>query len=172
MKYLMIAAVIAVLILTLAIPSYAASQLKVGDEAPNFTLETHDGKSFTLEKLEGKRGAVLVFFATWCPACMAEVPTVKNFVEKSRDQGVLVYGVNFKQPKRIVEKFVEERELNYRVLLDTDGAVSQKQYKVTGIPLIVAIDADGIIQYVGHHIPKDQNALIEKIAPPKADAAE
>jgi rhodanese-related sulfurtransferase/peroxiredoxin len=132
--------------------------------APDFTLKTHDGKSLTLSKLRGKRGALLVFFATWCPSCMTEVPHIKEFVKKSKDAGILVFGVNIKQPKRVVDKFVKDKGVNYRILLDDEGKVA-KAFNVTGIPAIFGIDADGLIQFSGHHLPKDERALIKALAP-------
>jgi len=141
----------------------------VGQPAPDFTLQTHDGKSLTLSSLEGKRGVVLVFFATWCPACMAEVPQVKRFVEESRERNVLVYGVNIEQSQRIVDKFVQDHAINYRVLLDADGAVA-KTYAVTGIPTIVGIDADGIVRFRDHALPKDKDAFVAELTKPLGKA--
>jgi len=135
--------------------------------APDFTLETHDGKSLTLSKLRGKRGALLVFFATWCPHCMTEVPHIKEFVKKSKDAGVLVFGVNIKQPKRVVDKFVKDKDVNYRILLDAEGAVA-KAFNVTGIPAIIGIDANGAIRFSGHQLPKDEAGLIKSLSPAPA----
>ncbi len=133
--------------------------------APDFTLKTHDGKSLTLSKLRGKRGALLVFFATWCPHCMTEVPHIKEFVKKSKDAGVLVFGVNIKQPKRVVDKFVKDKDVNYRILLDDEGKVA-KAFNVSGIPAIFGIDASGAIRFSGHQLPKDEAALIKSLAAP------
>ena len=146
-----------------AVPSARANT--VGKPADDFTLKTHDGKSLTLSKLKGKRGVVLVFFATWCPSCMAEVPRIKKFVEAARDKKVLVYGVNFRQSERIVAKFVSDRKVNYRILLDSDGKVT-KGYGVRGIPTILGIDADGIVRYRDHAIPKDHDAFIKLLTAP------
>jgi peroxiredoxin len=145
----------------------AARANTVGKPASDFTLKTHDGKSLTLSRLKGKRGAVLVFFATWCPACMAEVPQVKKFVAASRGKKVLVYGVNFRQPQRIVLKFVRDKAVNYRILLDSDGKVA-KTYGVRGIPTIIGIDADGVVRYRAHALPKDHDAFIKLLTKPVA----
>lgn len=147
------------LLLVTALPALAEAP-KAGEIAPTFSLETHDDKTLNLEKLRGKRGAMLVFFATWCPACMAEVPEIKAFVNETSKEKILVYGVNVRQPKRIVENFVKEKNVNYRILLDSDAEVAKK-YGVTGIPYIVAIDANGTIRYTGHQLPKDHKALVK-----------
>ena len=158
---------IAVAVLTLLAAQAVAQEspraaAEVGAEAPDFTLATHDGRSLTLSKLEGKRGVVLVFFATWCPSCMAEVPRVKEFVRATRDEPVLVYGVNYKQPKRVVDRFVREHRVNYRVLLDIEGGAARK-YNVRGIPLIVGVDAEGIVRYRAHHLPREVGGLVRKL---------
>ena len=143
----------------------AEAAVKVGDKAIDFTLPTHDGRTLTLGKLQGKRGAVLVFFATWCPPCMAEVPHIKAFVEANRTSRILVYGLNVQQSKDVVQRFVTSRNINYRILLDSEGAVTRK-YGVRGIPFIVGIDADGVIQHAGHSLPKDLAAFVEKLTAP------
>ena len=104
---------VAVALVVALVVSDAARANTVGKAASNFTLQTHDGKELTLSRLKGKRGVVLVFFATWCPPCMAEVPHVKKFVESSRNMDVLVYGINIRQPKRVVQRFVRDRAVNY-----------------------------------------------------------
>ena len=149
----------------------AGHAFSVGKEAPDFALKTHDGRELALSKLEGKRGAVLVFFATWCPACMAEVPRIKQLVQESKDDKVLVYGVNLEQPARVVNKFVKDRDVNYRILLDADGSVAQA-YQVRGIPTIVGIDANGIVRYRQHHLPKNTKDLIAELTKPLASAKE
>jgi len=137
----------------------------VGKAASNFTLKTHDGKSLTLSNLKGKRGAVLVFFATWCPPCMAEVPEVKQLAAASRKKGVLVFGVNIRQNKRIIERFVKDKAINYRILLDSDAKVA-RAYGVRGIPTLIGIDTDGIVQYRAHSVPRDHEAFFKLLTKP------
>lgn len=134
----------------------------VGKAATDFTLKTHDGKKLTLSKLKGKRGVVLVFFATWCPPCMAEVPHVKKFVNLSKDKNILVYGVNIQQSQRIIDKFVKDHKVNYRVLLDSDAKVA-KAYKVTGIPTVIGIDAQGIVRYRAHGLTRKSKDFIKML---------
>jgi peroxiredoxin/rhodanese-related sulfurtransferase len=161
-RWILTIAVIAVALFLLSSQERAVA-IPVGEEAPDFTLETHDGKSLTLSRLEGKRGAVLVFFATWCPPCMAEVPHVKAFVEEVRDEPVLVYAINSSEPLSTVKRFVEAREINYRVLMDKGGRVA-RTYSVYAIPAIVGIDGEGVVRYVGHGIPRNTEEFVELLS--------
>jgi peroxiredoxin len=140
----------------------AAEPPGVGDEAPDFTLQTPDGRSLTLSRLQEKRGVLLVFFATWCPACRAEVPELKAFVDAARKEPLLVYGVNFRQSAAVVKRFAEENELNYRILLDKEGEVA-RDYGVHGIPLLVGIDGEGVIRFRDHGLPEDREALVASL---------
>jgi len=171
----------AVLLAALMICQGAAYGLTpaVGEKAADFTLPTHDGKSLTLSDLSGKRAAVLVFFATWCPYCMEEVPAVKSFVEASKDKGVLVYGIDTQQKKDIVGKFIKDRDINYRILLDEDGKTAEA-YGVTGIPNVVGIDWKGVVRYRDYRMPKDTEGFIKQLTdglalaketPPQAPAS-
>ena len=159
------APVLAAVLAALLVAAPAAQATTVGKAAGDFTLKTHDGKSLTLSKLKGKRGVVLVFFATWCAPCIAEVPQVKKFVVESRRRNVLVYGVNVQQPERVVQRFVKDQAVNYRILLDRDAAVA-RAYGVRGIPTLLGIDGDGIVRFRGHAIPKDHDAFIKLLTKP------
>ena len=139
--------------------------IRMNGPAPDFTLETHDGKSLTLSRLKGKRAVILDFGTTTCPYCMQAIPHVKKFVERNRDKNVLLYMVNYKQSKRVVEKLVKDKALNYRVLLDSDGRVTAF-YGITGFPTIVFIDADGIIRYASHAMPQNEEKLVEILTAP------
>jgi cytochrome c biogenesis protein CcmG/thiol:disulfide interchange protein DsbE len=59
--------------------------------APDFTLNTPDGKAITLSELRGQ--AVLVnLWATWCPPCRAEMPAIQKLYDEYKDQGFVVLG--------------------------------------------------------------------------------
>lgn len=131
----------------------------------NFSLKTHEGKTFTLDKAKGKNGVVLVFFATWCPPCMAEVPHLREFAEKSAENGVLLYGVNYQESKKTVKKFAESRKINYPLLLDEKGKIAEK-FNVTSIPYFVGIDKTGKVTYRGNALPKDENAFLKLLNAP------
>ena len=138
------------------------------EQAPDFLLSLLGGGTFRLSDNRGKRGTVLIFFATWCPNCMAEVPTIKKFAERVKDKSIDVLAVNYKQPERIVQKFKNSYETNYKILLDTDGKVTT-QYGVVGIPHIVGIDVTGMRQYEGTHLPGDLEGFIKGLLEGKRD---
>jgi cytochrome c-type biogenesis protein len=134
-----------------------------GNPAPDFTLASLDGSRVTLSNYKGKKGVVLVFFATWCVSCMKEVPEIKRFAETAQKEKVEVIAVNFKQQTDIVERFNKSNKVNYGILLDTDGTVATGKYGIKGLPHIVGIDAKGEIVYRGAALPEEKAEFMKKL---------
>lgn len=129
---------------------------------PDFTLKVLGGENFRLSQMRGNKAVVLIFFATWCPACMAEVPEINKFAELVKDDDILVFGVNFRQTESVLRQFQTRREVKYSILLDADGSVASA-YGVTGIPHIVGVSRKGVPIYRGIHLPPDRKAFIESL---------
>ncbi len=140
---------------TIAVPS--------GNIAPDFTLTALDGSQVMLSSYKGKKGVVLVFFATWCVTCVKEVPEIKQFAEAARREPIEVLAVNYKQPTDIVERFKQSNKVNYGVLLDTEGTVTAGKYGIKGLPHIVGIDARGEIVYRGTALPENKTEFMAKL---------
>ena len=130
--------------------------------AAPWTLKDVDGKTVSLADYRGQKGVVLVFFATWCPSCMEEVPDLIAFREKYKSRNLEVVAIGVGQPMQVYKRFVAEAKVNYRVVADEDSAVAEK-YGVTGIPLILGVDVNGRIVYNDHMLPKDRDGLVKRL---------
>jgi len=115
-----------------------------GHPAPDFTLQTLDGDSLTLSDLRGK-AVVLNFWATWCPPCQAEMPELQAAHEAYASGGLVVLGVNQAEDRATVQAFLDERNLSFPVVLDSQYEASQL-YKVNSLPTTFFIDRNGVIQ--------------------------
>ncbi|MCK5706433.1 MAG: TlpA family protein disulfide reductase [Candidatus Aureabacteria bacterium] len=147
--------IIFLLLIAITLPSRTYSEN--GNKAPDFTLESIDGKSITLkEALDGKK-VLLIFWSTWCPYCVKEVPHVEKFHIENSDK-VNVIGINAGESKAKVSRFVQKKGMTYKVALDKDGSVA-KSYKVVGIPMLIVIDKDGSILSKGHSMEEVAGAL-------------
>lgn len=128
--------------------------------AADFTLPSLEGNPVTLSDYKGKKGVVLVFFATWCVNCMKEVPGIKQFAEMAKKKDVIVFGINYKQPEDIVKRFQESNQIDYRILLDADGKVTTKTFGIKGIPHIIGINTKGKVVYRGTDLPDNKYEFI------------
>jgi cytochrome c biogenesis protein CcmG/thiol:disulfide interchange protein DsbE len=119
---------------------------QVGFAAPDFALETLDGKMVTLSDLRGQ--AVLInFWATWCPPCRAEMPAIQHVYDRYRDQGFIVLAVDSQEGDTQVRAFTDQMDLTFPVLMDRDGSVFAG-YQVMALPSTFFVDRAGIIYEV------------------------
>ncbi|RKX87259.1 MAG: hypothetical protein DRP58_03130, partial [Spirochaetes bacterium] len=124
----------------------------VGDVAPGFELMDTGGDLISLDDFKGK-WIILNFWATWCPPCRAELPTLNRFYEKMDRDRVVLLGINAtgtekpgvgKDVRSYVSTFAKENGINFTILLDTKGMVSN-MYGAGNLPTTVVISPEGII---------------------------
>ncbi len=132
----------------------------VGQKAPTFKLLTIDGKELELESFGKDKVVLLVFGATWCPHCRHEVPILKEYYNKFKDDGLEVLNIDIQESKKKVSSFVGKNKINYPVILDSTAKVATL-YKVRGIPLNIILDKDGIIKYRENTPPSKE--ILEKL---------
>ena len=116
---------------------------EAGVEAPDFELEYLDGERRSLHSFRGKV-VFLNFWATWCPPCRAEMPSMQKLQDRYAGDDMTVLAVDLQESRAAVEKFVDEYELAFAIPLDTDGRVGAL-YGVHSIPTTYIIGRDGMV---------------------------
>ncbi len=112
--------------------------------APDFTLESLDGKSMSLSDLRGK-AVLLNFWATWCGPCKIETPWLVELQNQYGSQGLQVVGVEMGDDgKDDIEKFTKDMGVNYPVLIGKE-AVGDAYGGVPALPETFFIGRDGKI---------------------------
>jgi len=129
--------------------------------AADFTLPSLGSNPVTLSDYRGKKGVVLVFFATWCVNCMKELPEIKQFAEMAQKKNVIVFGIDYKQPEELVKRFKETEQIDYGILLDTEGDVTTDVFGIRGIPHIIGINTKGEVVYRGTALPDNKDKFIK-----------
>ena len=121
---------------------------KLGFTAPNFTLPGIDGKKVSLADYKGKV-VFLNIWATWCPTCREEMPSMEKLYEqlKGKDFEILTVSVDASGAKAVAP-FMKAHKLTFPVLLDTSGGTIQNLYGTTGVPESFIIDKAGIIEKI------------------------
>ena len=138
--------------------------LMQGQIAPDFTLKDLRGKEFSLSAFRNKDAVCLVFWATWCSYCVREIPKLKQFYSKYSGKGLKIISVDIaaNDPMGRVMAFQKKYELPYTILYDKDNIVS-KMYGITGVPVSIVIDRNGIIRYRGNSLPENAEQLFVRI---------
>ncbi len=129
---------------------------KIGDTAPDFTLETIDGRQISLSDYRGKN-VILNFWASWCGPCRFETSTVEAIHEAWSDKGVVVLGVNLQDSFDNALSYAKAYNLKFTIPVDVPGD-AVRLYGIHGIPTTFFINREGIITAikVGPFISTDE----------------
>ncbi len=134
--------------------SYSSTQM------PEFELpDAVNGEKVSSRSFEGK-ALLLIFFATWCPPCLEEVPTLIQLQNDYSDDNFSVIGLSVDQGgAKVVKRLIEKKSINYPVFM-ADAQVMQDFGGVYGIPVAFLINKKGHVvkKYTGY-VPK---SILEK----------
>jgi len=153
-----------ILILTILMSFFnSASAVDIGEHAPDFELQTMEGDSFKLSDHIGKKPVYLVFWATWCPICKAEIPNVKTIHQQLSDR-ITILAINVGQEDSVnkIKKYREDNQLPYQLAFD-EGSKISRRYGVIGTPWQVIIDVNGKIQYRSSRTPINMEQHLDKL---------
>ncbi len=131
----------------------------VGSPAPDFQLNTLDGKPVRLSDLHGKP-VLINFWATWCGPCTTEMPAIQKIYKQYSSQFV-VLAVNANEPVSDIQNFLKDKGLTFNIMLDPGGKV-QDLYRLRGYPTSFFIDSNGMIQaeFIG---PMGEDQLVNNL---------
>lgn len=131
----------------------------IGKKAENFKLMSISKKEFTLDELVGSRGAMIFFWATWCPHCRNQISVLNESKQAIESNGVKIIVIDSGENAAKVEKYLNKNGITMDVLLDQDSYVTSK-YKVVGFPTFFFVNKNGIIKAVEHIIPENYLEII------------
>ncbi len=109
--------------------------------APDFTLTTFEGETYTLSQLKGKP-VVINFWASWCIPCRDEAPVLQRAWENYRERGLVILGVDYVDTEADAKKFIAEFGQTYPNGPDIGTRISQA-YRISGVPETYFIDREG-----------------------------
>lgn len=109
--------------------------------APELTLNDLNGKEIDIS--DYRHQIVLINnWATWCPPCKSEMPTLQQYFNAHSDQGFMLIGIDAGEPSEDVEKFVSEYDLTFPILLDLNNE-SLSAFHNDSLPSSYVIDHNG-----------------------------
>ncbi len=136
--------------------------LELNQDAPALTLNDLEGKAISLADLRGQ--VVLVNnWATWCPPCRAEMPTLEAYYQAYRERGFVILAIEAGDPKEEVVEFVRQYRLSFPVLLDPEGR-SLAAFGNMALPNTYVIDRAGKIRLAWTG-PVDRKSLETYLTP-------
>jgi len=125
--------------------NFSTVPVKVEYPAPELTLSDTQGVSHSLADFRGQVTLVNLW-ATWCPPCKEEMPTLQAFYDKHKGDGFVILAVNDGDPTADVLQFVKDYELTFPVWLDPTYIATEQAFKTLNLPSSFVIDRKGIIR--------------------------
>ncbi len=144
-------------------PSPFAADKLTNQRAPDFTLKDVKGVAFSLSSYKG-RVVLLNFWATWCPACKEEMPSMNKLGRQFKNRKFSIIAVSTDRSVADVREFLKGESADFTVLVDESLSVSKFLYKVFALPTSYLIDKKGVIveKYFGEENWTDPE-LVRKI---------
>ena len=127
-------------------PAYARDlQVYKGGATPPLVLKDLNGRTHDLKQYRGK--VVLInFWATWCPPCRAEMPSMQRLKTKMAGKPFVILAVDMGETEAEVSAYIRQIKTDFTVLLDKDGR-ALKAWKVFAFPTSYIVDVQGNIRY-------------------------
>jgi len=122
----------------------AAFKSSYGENAPDFTVEDVDGRRHRLSDYRG-RDVLVVFWATWCPACNMEIPHLIELRKTLAEDKLAIVAIS-NEPSDVLRQFVAAKNINYAVASTDVGTLPAPFSRVTSIPTTFFIDREGVIK--------------------------
>jgi cytochrome c biogenesis protein CcmG, thiol:disulfide interchange protein DsbE len=115
----------------------------IGDPAKDFTVQDSD-RRVSLNQFRGQV-VVLNFWATWCPPCIEELPSMATMQDRMRSRGIVVLGVSIDVDEDAYHRFLRQRGVNFLTVRDPEQKVAT-MYGTTGWPETYIIDRQGVLR--------------------------
>ena len=120
---------------------------RVGQLAPDFTGSTLQGQNIRLSDLRGKT-VLLNVFASWCGPCRLEMPHLVQLSNEFDPGEVVFVGLNLQENPEAVSAFRDEFGIDFPLILNEDGSLTNGLYTPVGLPTSWFIDREGVVRYM------------------------
>ncbi|MDA0204935.1 MAG: TlpA disulfide reductase family protein [Acidobacteria bacterium] len=140
---------LAVVLMWRVAPYLRIYKVDAGDRAPGFELAGDNGAGARLEDYRGKY-VLLNFWATWCPPCVQELPSLNTLHRELEPNGLVVLGISVDENKEAYEQFLDRFDVGFPTVRDPEMAVASR-YGTNMYPETYLIDRDGLVvrKYIG-----------------------
>ncbi len=112
-------------------------------DIPDFEVTSLDNRTITLSSLKGKI-VFLNFWATWCPPCQAEMPSIQRLYEQFKDTDFTILAVSVGEDAKTVEDFLNRTPYSFHIALNEDARLGS-MYAGRGIPSTYILNREGKI---------------------------
>jgi peroxiredoxin len=126
-------------------PGEGLTKMAAQPQAPDFALPDLDGQQHRLSDYHGQV-LIINFWATWCPPCRAEMPSMQRAWEKLQQEDIVMLGIDVGEDEETIFVFTANYPVEFPLLMDRDSKVIE-EWPVRGLPTTFVVDPEGRIVY-------------------------
>ena len=121
-----------------------------------------EGVKHNIRDYRGKP-VIINFWATWCPPCRRELPSMNRAWKKIKEEGIVMIAVDVGEDEDTIFTFMGDYPIDFTVLLDSSGEISAN-WPVVGLPTTFVLDNQGrlVYQAIGGR-EWDEDSLLDKV---------
>ena len=137
--------------------------VEVGEPLPDFAIQTFDNLKLSRTALAGKP-LMLIFWNTWCPDCMRELPKINRIAAKLGPRGLTVLAVNtgLNDSESKARAYWKKYGYVFPVGFDHSFEIGQA-FRVRGVPTVFLVDSKGIVRYKNSLIPDNLEERLKQL---------
>ena len=147
------------------VPAEYGYVIKIGNQIPEFSTTTTDGKKISTADFKGKV-VMLQFTASWCSVCRKEMPFIEKDIwqKQKNNKNFALVGIDLDEPIEKVKKFREDIKITYPLALDPGGKIfGLVAEKKAGVTRNVILNKTGKIVYLTRLYKEDEFSEMVKV---------
>lgn len=141
-------------------PFPSVENKNVGQEIPQFTLNTTSGKLLSLDQFRNGKMLIMFFWATWCPHCQETLKELYLKKEEFEQKNIKLALIDVGENKKVVKKFLKKYNLDFEVFLDETSSLVEI-YDLKGVPAFFLVNEKGTVNmFIYNNLPKDYELVL------------
>lgn len=161
---LRVTTILLLLLWSQAVPASPGRGVEVGEAMPDIAMPTFAGDTISRSSVAGKP-VLLVFWNTWCPTCLRELPQIGKLAEKFSPKELTVVAINtgLNDSESKARAFWKKHGYRFPVGFDHTFGIGQA-FGIRGVPTVILVDAKGILRYKSTLPPDNMDERIRQLA--------
>jgi len=142
-------------VVLIILSSSPARSTEVGEQLPDFSVQTFDGKHLSRTSFAGKP-LLLVFWNTWCAECKRDLPKINRMAREFGPKGLAILAINtgLNDSESKARVFWKKYGITFPTGYDSSFEI-RKDFQVLGVPTVFLVDTKGIVRYKSSAPPVD-----------------
>jgi len=131
----------------------------IGQQAPDFTLETLSEQQVNMTRFRNGQPAIIFFWATWCPHCRKQLQELTQQRQQIEENGIKIILVDVGESLKKVKSYMDDNKISFDCFLDQSSELASA-YEIVGVPTFFLVSQEGTVVAVENFLPDQFEELL------------